>query len=81
MGERADRVRMTRCDVKQVAVARTSAQTGQSHSLGGFVGSAEYEGELAEFAPYLKAAQWTGVGRQTVWGKGECAITQSSQLL
>jgi hypothetical protein len=39
--------------------------------LGGFVGVAEYEGDLNEFFPYLEIARWTGVGRQTVWGKGE----------
>jgi hypothetical protein len=79
MGERANQVRLSRCDIQSVAVTRRSAQTGQRHSIGGFVGSAEYEGELAEFAPYLDAAQWTGVGRQTVWGKGECVVVQSNQ--
>ena len=70
-GERALSVRMTRCDVHPVAVDRRSSRTGQVHSIGGLVGDAEYEGELTEFLPYLKAAKWTGVGRQTVWGKGE----------
>jgi len=71
MGERAARVRMTRCEVHHQQVERRSTRTGQSHSIGGFVGLAEYEGELGEFLPYLQAAHWTGVGRQTVWGKGE----------
>ena len=70
-GERASRVRMTRCQLQRVDVERRSSRTGQTHSIGGFVGEAEYEGELAEFLPYLRAAKWTGVGRQTVWGKGE----------
>src|SRR5262249_24057018 len=69
-GERAARVRMTRCEIGRVEVERRSSRTGQVHPIGGFVGEAEYEGELAEFVPYLKAAKWTGVGRQTVWGKG-----------
>jgi hypothetical protein len=69
-GERAARVRMTRCDLRQVDVSRRSSRTGQVHSIGGFVGEADYEGDLAEFVPYLQAAAWTGVGRQTVWGKG-----------
>jgi len=43
---------------------------GQRHPLGGFVGEAEYEGELAEFLPYLRLGKWVGVGRQTVWGRG-----------
>jgi len=70
MGERSSLVRMTRCDLRQVEVSRLSTRTGQTHSLGGFVGSAGYEGDLTEFDPYLEAACWTGVGRQTVWGKG-----------
>mgnify|MGYP003345211683 CR=1 FL=1 len=73
-GERAARVRITRCDLIQIAAGRVSRATGQSHSLGGFTGVAEYEGDLAEFLPYLEIARWTGVGRQTVWGKGEIAL-------
>jgi len=72
-GERASRVAMTRCELVPVAAERTSRATGQRHSLGGFTGVAEYEGDLAEFLPYLEIARWTGVGRQTVWGKGEIA--------
>jgi hypothetical protein len=71
--ERASFVSMTRCELARVAAERISRGTGQRHSLGGFTGFAEYEGELAEFAPYLEIARWTGVGRQTVWGKGEIA--------
>ncbi|HEX4168175.1 MAG TPA: CRISPR system precrRNA processing endoribonuclease RAMP protein Cas6 [Bryobacteraceae bacterium] len=77
-GERASSVEMTRCEIEKVDVRRRSSRTGQVHSIGGFVGEAEYEGELAEFLPYLKVAQWTGVGRQTVWGKGVIEINPSS---
>jgi hypothetical protein len=73
-GERARLARMTCCDVRHVEVERRSSRSGQVHSIGGFVGEAEYEGELGEFLPYLRAAKWTGVGRQTVWGKGEVRI-------
>lgn len=72
-GERAGRVTMTRCALVPVAAERTSRGTGQRHSLGGFTGVAEYQGDLTEFLPYLEIARWTGVGRQTVWGKGEIA--------
>ena len=71
MGERAACVRMTRCEVHWTETERRSARTGQTHPLGGFHGQAEYQGTLGEFLPYLRAGQWTGVGRQTVWGKGE----------
>jgi hypothetical protein len=71
LGERASLVRMTGCTLIRHEVERRSSRTGQRHPLGGFTGEAEYEGDLAEFVPYLFAGQWTGVGRQTVWGKGE----------
>lgn len=68
--ERAAKVRMTSFRSQDVAVRRHSSKTKQTHPIGGFVGEAEYEGDLTEFVPYLEAARWTGVGRQTVWGKG-----------
>jgi hypothetical protein len=71
MGARAAQIRMTRCDLQPVEGDRVSRRTGQRHSLGGWMGEAEYQGDLAEFVPYLEIARWTGVGRQTVWGKGE----------
>jgi CRISPR-associated endoribonuclease Cas6 len=74
MGERAAAVRMTRCDLQRTEVDRLSSRTGQRHPLGGFVGEAEYKGELSEFLPYLRQGKWTGVGRQTVWGKGQLEI-------
>lgn len=73
-GERAALVRMTRCEVRHVDIVRRSSRTGQTHPIGGFTGEAEYEGDLTEFVPYLRAAQWTGVGRQTVWGKGQVKV-------
>jgi len=71
MGERAAAVRMTRCELQMHDVDRLSSRTGKRHPMGGFVGDAEYEGELGEFMAYVRAGKWTGVGRQTVWGKGE----------
>lgn len=72
--ERADRIKMVRCNLEWERVERRSSRTGQIHPLGGFFGEAEYEGDLAEFLPYLRLGQWTGVGRQTVWGKGELQV-------
>jgi len=70
MGQRARQVSLVGHDLRWENVERRSGKTGQTHPLGGFVGAAEYRGDLAEFLPYLKAASWTGVGRQTTWGKG-----------
>lgn len=74
MGERAARVSLVRSALRWTETTRRSSRTGQEHPFGGFTGEVEYEGELAEFLPFLEAAQWTGVGRQTVWGKGEIAV-------
>jgi hypothetical protein len=73
-GARAAQLRLTDCRLAAVHLERRSSRTGQTHPLGGFRGDATYEGALAEFLPYLRAGQWTGVGRQTVWGKGELQI-------
>jgi hypothetical protein len=80
MGVRAATVRMTRWEGRAIEVNRRSTRTGQSHSIGGFVGVAEYEGDLAEFLPWLEAARFTGVGRQSVWGKGEIAVSHALPL-
>jgi hypothetical protein len=74
LGLRSASIQMIRCEVQPVDVERRSGRTGQVHPLGGFVGEAEYEGPLADFVPYLRAGEWTGVGRQTVWGKGQIAL-------
>ncbi len=75
MGARAAEITMPRCEMKTAHLERRSSRTGQVHPLSGFTGEAEYRGAgLGEFVPYLRAAQWTGVGRQTVWGKGEIAV-------
>jgi len=71
LGERARTVRLSRCQLREVDVRRRSSRTGQVHSIGGFTGVAEYEGDISEFFPFLEVARWTGVGRQCVWGKGE----------
>jgi hypothetical protein len=74
LGDRARSVAMTRCQITTTRATRHSSRTGQIHPLGGFTGEVQYRGCMAEFLPYLQAARWTGVGRQTVWGKGEIAV-------
>lgn len=74
-GRCAARVRMSHCELAASHVSRFSTRTGQRHPLGGFTGFAEYEGDLTQFVPFLHAAQFTGVGRQTTWGKGHISLT------
>ena len=77
-GERARAVRAVAGSLESVRGSRKSARTGQTHPLSGFTGRTRYEGELGEFVPILRAACWTGIGRQTVWGHGEIALQMES---
>jgi hypothetical protein len=61
---------------RRESAERYSTRTRQSHPLGGFTGEAEYAGPgLDRFLPLLRIGEWCGVGRQTVWGKGEFRLT------
>lgn len=70
MKERAGKIAVASQRLTRERVSRTSTKTGRTHPLGGFLGEVRYVGNLDEFAPLLEAARWTGIGRQTVWGKG-----------
>ncbi len=70
LSNRAELVRTVACDLQHREISRRSSRTGVVHGIGGFTGMAEYEGDMAEFIPWLRAAGWTGAGRYTVWGNG-----------
>jgi hypothetical protein len=77
LGERAAAIRMTSWELHQQQLAsRYSTRTRRTHPLGGFTGTAVYEGALGEFAPWLRASEVAGVGRQAVWGKGEISVSE-----
>lgn len=80
LGERAAGVALQRSNLTWEYAARKSKGTGQMHPLGGFTGTAEYRGTLAPFLPWLRAAQWAGVGRHTVWGKGDVRVGEWSRI-
>jgi hypothetical protein len=69
--ERARSIETVHSELRRVVVERRSSRTGQRHGIGGWVGFSEYEGDLAEFLPYLEAGYWTGVGRHCAWGNGQ----------
>lgn len=69
--QHASAVLLASADIRSVKVSRYSTRTHQTHSLGGFVGSVDYRGDVSPFLAYLRVARFTGVGRHTVWGKGE----------
>jgi CRISPR/Cas system endoribonuclease Cas6 (RAMP superfamily) len=76
LGAKARAVQSVQIQVKRVeGVERLSGRTGQQHPLGGFTGWAIYRGELDPFLEILATAEYAGVGRQTVWGKGQIHVT------
>jgi CRISPR-associated endoribonuclease Cas6 len=72
--QKARRIALKEHTLRHCQKERRSSRTGQIHPLGGFIGFAEYGGDFDSLLPYLRAARWTGVGRQTVWGKGEIEV-------
>jgi hypothetical protein len=76
--EEARLVRLVQWESRYEHRQRRSSRTGQTHPLGGFIGTATYEGPVGQFLPLLEIGRWTGVGRQTVWGKGEICLVSSA---
>ncbi len=79
LAEQANRVELVQHSLTHEWAERVSTRTGQTHPLGGFTGHADYQGDLRELLPILHAAQYTGVGRQTVWGKGEIQVASQPE--
>jgi len=80
LSKRATAVETVSANLKWIAAERRSSRTGQVHPLGGLVGEVRYAGNLGEFLPILRAAYWTGIGRQTVWGKGMIEVIPIPQV-
>jgi hypothetical protein len=78
MTERAAQIKTVSSSLHWESHQRRSSRTHQTHPLGGFVGEVSYAGDLAEFLPFLHAAYWTGIGRQTVWGKGAVELSAAA---
>lgn len=70
LGERAEEVRTVSFRFEWVERTRTSSKTGQRHELSGFIGEATYEGEFAEFLPWLASGELVHLGKHTAWGNG-----------
>lgn len=69
--DRARAIRTVDSQLAPLAATRRSSRTGQTHPIGGLLGTIVYEGDFREFLPFLDAAAFTGAGRQASWGKGE----------
>ena len=75
--ERAEAIETRDGDVRWHDWERYSARQDTRMKMGGFVGSAEYRGELAEFLPFLKLGEKVHVGKGTGFGLGKYEIIAS----
>lgn len=80
MGLRAGEVRRTGGELERTRRERRSSRTGQVHGIGGLTGWCAYRGRLREFLPYLRVAEWCGVGRHCVWGKGQIRVNAGQEM-
>ena len=80
LADKSQTIRLVNPNVEMAYAERRSSRTGQQHGLGGFVGSATYEGDLADFIQLLRVAEWTGVGRHTPWGNGAIRLEAIDNL-
>jgi CRISPR-associated endoribonuclease Cas6 len=78
LGERAEKVRTLASHFEWVERARTSSKTGQRHELSGFIGEGAYEGDLADFLPWLTLGELLHVGKHTAWGNGWISLKHSN---
>lgn len=72
--EAAAAVRLVRDETRWTRWERYSGRQGRRMEWEGFVGGAEYEGDLRPFWPYLVFGQWTHVGSDTTFGLGRYQI-------
>ena len=70
LAELADKITSENVEWQQCNATRRSMRTGQKHSIGGQIGKYELSGDFSTILPWLEAGVFTGVGRQTAWGKG-----------
>ena len=77
----ADSVQILHHSLKFLQGERRSSRTGQTHPLRGWVGPVTYAGPWLGYLPWLLAGQWTGVGEQTVFGKGAFVVLGHANLL
>jgi len=71
---RAERVHLKESTLRWHEMGRYSSRQRQKVSLSGLMGSATYEGELAEFVPILNYASQVHIGKQTLFGLGKLEV-------
>jgi hypothetical protein len=74
---RAQAVATRSADPRWVDWERYSARQDTRMTLGGFLGTATFEGDLAPFAPFLRVGEVVHVGKGTAFGLGRYRMERS----
>jgi CRISPR-associated endoribonuclease Cas6 len=69
-GAQAEKIKSVSDSTGWVESSRYSRRREVTHDLSGFVGEANFEGELGMFLPYLKLGEYLHVGKNAVFGNG-----------
>lgn len=71
-----DRVTTTHSDLWWHDWERYSQRQDKKLKMGGFLGETTFEGDLAEFLPFLKLGEYLHIGKGTVYGLGKYEIVR-----
>lgn len=69
-----DKVSTIHSDLRWHDWERYSQRQGTKMKMGGFLGEITFEGELAEFMPFIKLGEYLHIGKGTVFGLGKYEI-------
>ncbi|MCL0059065.1 CRISPR system precrRNA processing endoribonuclease RAMP protein Cas6 [Dehalococcoidia bacterium] len=75
--EKARNVRIINSNLRWYDWERYSSRQKAKMKLGGFVGNITFEGDLAEFMPFIKLGEYLHIGKGTSFGLGEYVTSQS----
>ncbi len=72
--KRAKEVKTVHSDLMWHDWERYSQRQGTRMKMGGFLGEITFEGDLAEFMPFIKLGEYLHIGKGTVYGLGKYEI-------
>ncbi|WP_161780687.1 CRISPR system precrRNA processing endoribonuclease RAMP protein Cas6 [Tumebacillus flagellatus] len=71
---RAETIKLIRQETRWVDYSRYSNRQETKMKLGGIMGWVQYEGDLAEFLPWLRVAELLHIGKNTVFDLGRIRV-------
>jgi hypothetical protein len=74
LGKQAEKIQTVACNVRWAERYRISSKTLQTHELSGLIGEATYQGDLAEFMPWIVLGEFVHIGKHAAWGGGKVKL-------